>query len=125
MRKIRNFLIRVLLIGTAIFAIFQILANRGYEIETVITAEPKVNEPVKVEIKTTDSGNLFTPETINVEIYNKYNKSEKIILSELTSFDIGKYLLYVTPEFTGEYIVNITITNEGEETSMQTSFLVM
>lgn len=125
MRKIRNFLIRVLLIGTAIFTIFQVLANRGYEIETVITAEPKVNEPVKVEIETTDSGNLFTPEAINVEIYNKYNKSEKIALSELTSFDTGKYLLYVTPEFTGEYIVNITITNEGEETSMQTSFLVM
>lgn len=82
-----------------------------------------VGEATKIDFSTKKGVSYYTPESIHVEIYNKYNKDANIE-ADLTAYATGKYALILTPNYTGEYIINIEVV-DGKDTYIKTdSFTV-
>ena len=91
----------------------QMFINRNnINIQVNLESEFIVNEPVRIEVETTKGFSLVDTKKIDISIFNKYNKNESITAT-IDSYTLGKYLFYVTPEYSGEYIINISAKVQG------------
>lgn len=124
MKKIRNLSIRILVITFFVYVAFTIYSNFGYDAVITTTSEPHVDTSTLIDITTTKNTQKYNPDSISLEVYNKYNVNEKIVIDNPTPFATGHYQLYLTPNFTGEYLVNLTVTQDGIDSLYHSSFNV-
>jgi hypothetical protein len=118
-KSIISILLTLLVLGS----LFSFMNKSVYNIDVNYTSTYAVGEIVKIDIETKKGNQTVQPETLNISIYNKYNKNEKIE-TQLTPYAEGKYSLILTPQYSGEYIVNINMTIDGEITTFEDTYTI-
>jgi len=112
MKSILKLLLNVILISLVISIFVGFINRNNINIQVNLESEFIVNEPVRIEVETTKGFSLVDTKKIDISIFNKYNKNESITAT-IDSYTLGKYLFYVTPEYSGEYIINISAKVQG------------
>lgn len=97
--------------------------QRGAKIDISYSSEFAIGAPIKININTYDHYKPHSPETLKVNVYNKYNKDESITTT-IKPYEEGKYQLVLTPNFAGEYRVNVQYTDGSTVKSLEDSFKV-
>ncbi len=118
-KNITSILLTLVVIGS----LFSFMNKSVYSINVDYTSTYTVGEIVKIDIETKKGNQTIQPDALNISIYNKYNKNEKIE-TQLTSYADGKYSLILTPQYSGEYIVNINMTVDGEITTFEDTYTI-
>ncbi|MGL5021415.1 MAG: FixH family protein [Mycoplasmatales bacterium] len=111
----------IILTLVIIVSIYSISQQSKYKIVTTYASEYNVGSTVKLEIETKKGQQVVQPETLNLVIYNKYNKNETVE-AQLQPYEPGKYMIILTPQFTGDYIVNINMIIDSETTAIEEIF---
>ena len=112
MKKLLRLVISIVLVALAISIFIGFVNRNNVSIDIDVDSNYKVYEPIKIEVKTIKGLSLIDSKKMKVSIFNKYNKNESITAT-IDSYTLGKYLFYVTPEYSGEYIINISAKVQG------------
>lgn len=82
-----------------------------------------VSKPTKIDITTKKGLQNYSPDAVHIEIYNKYNKDARVE-ADLVPYLEGEYSMILTPNYTGEYIINIQIEDGQDTYTKSDSFVV-
>lgn len=118
-KNLTSIILTILVLGS----VFSFMNKSVYKIDVNYTSSYNVGEIVKIDIETKKGSQTIQPETLNISIYNKYNKNEKIE-TQLIPYAEGKYSLILTPQYSGEYIVNINMMVDGEITTFEDTYTI-
>ncbi len=124
MKVIASYLLRIILIFSLCLVVFFIYQTRGYDLTMTTSPNPLVNSAVSVELTATNNSKEYTPHQVDLEIYNKYNISEKYTFEQVPNYVNGKYLIVFTPQYSGTYIVNIEVTNEQDHNPLSYQYQI-
>ncbi len=113
-RKKTNKIILLIIILVTLFVSLLLYFYNKPGIDVTYNSEYLLGEPHIVNIETKNNFKNSSPDKLDIHIYNKYNKDVSLDKT-LTPYSEGHYSLVLTPEFAGDYIVNIDATF-GEET---------
>lgn len=122
-RKIIKFFLYLLLTLAITIAFIFSIANSKIFINIEYEEQIMVEEATKIDITTTKGFKEYSADSIHVEIYNKYNKDAQIQVDP-TAYDDGSYSLILTPNYTGEYIINVEVV-EGTSTYTKSETFVV
>ena len=118
-KNITSIFLTILVLGS----VFSFMNKSVYKIDVEYTSTYTVGEIIKIDIETKKGTQLIQPEALNISIYNKYNKNEKIE-TQLIPYAEGKYTLILTPQYSGEYLVNINMTIDGEIITYEDTYTI-
>ncbi len=101
----------------AAFALIVIISsivtyNRPLSYSLTISDKPTVNLPVTVDILIEKRMVDYSPTNLNVELTHKYNSNETYSF-DLNAYDVGKYQFIFTPQYSGEYILTLTLDDDN------------
>ncbi len=71
-----------------------------------------VDKPINVDIEIEKQMARYSPEEFDIEVTHKYNADESYSF-ELKPYEVGEYEFIFTPKYSGEYLVKMTLTDEG------------
>lgn len=120
-KKILKTTFNIILTLVIVLSIYSISQQSKYKIQTTYTSEYTVDSILKLDIVTKKGNKPVEAESLNVSIYNKYNKNDTID-SQLSAYEPGKYMLIISPQFTGDYIVNINMVHDSITTVLGETF---
>jgi len=123
MKKLLRLVINIVLVALAISIFIGFVNRNNVSIDIDVDSNYKVYEPIKIEVKTIKGLSLIDSKKMKVSIFNKYNKNESIDAT-VDSYQKGKYYIYVTPEYAGEYVINLSTTVDGVSYLKSETFLI-
>ncbi len=109
----------LLILGACTF----LYLSRGAKVEITYESEFLLGKPVEMTIHSYKNFKEYTPESLTIAVGNKYNQNASFE-TELVAYDTGTYQLLITPEFAGEYTVDIQFKDEGINKSFKDTFLI-
>ncbi len=121
-KKVIKFL-KIILVLIVIFAGIFIYLGRGAKVDISYDSDFTLGNPVEITIKTYKNYKLYTPESLNVSLSNKYNKNASFT-TEIKPYATGKYQLLVTPSYAGEYQLDLKYNDQGIHKTFDDSFLI-
>ncbi len=117
--KFLKIIFALIIIGAGIF----IYLGRGAKVDISYDSEFTLGKPIEITIKTYNNYKLYSPENLTVSISNKYNKNASFT-TELDPYDTGKYQLLVTPNYAGNYQLDLEYKDQNVEKTFSDDFLV-
>ncbi len=114
MKKFINIALRFVVILIICILGLSVLNARGYDYKVTTPSELKVNNPIPIEIETIKDSQLHTAYKVDIDVFNKYNKNETFSFTEVPAYEEGKYLVVFTPQYSGGYVINLSVTYEQE-----------
>lgn len=102
----------LILLGLSI-GYFLFFSSDTYNISIDYSGSFNVNEPLVLNIKTTQHLQKKSPKELNFRILHAYDKSDSFENVISQSLD-GEYTVIFTPSNAGDYNIAITITDDGK-----------
>ncbi len=97
--------------------------SRGAKVEITYESDFLLGKPVEMTIHSYKNFKEYTPESLTIAVSNRYNQDASFD-TELVAYEEGTYQLLITPEFAGEYSVDIQFKDQGINKTFQDSFLI-
>ncbi len=97
--------------------------SRGAKVEIEYDSEFLLGTPVEMTIKTYKNYKAYSPEKLTISVSNRYNQNASFE-AELVPYEEGTYQLLITPEYAGEYIVDVNFQDQGINKSFDDSFTI-
>ncbi len=124
MRTIRNFIIKFFFILLVVLVLFDAIINNGFSHKIIFPQNPSINTATPLHIETLFHNKHYQPDSIEIDIYNKYNKAEDFTFKNPRTFKKGVYDLIITPRYSGEYIINVSSTYKNEHDYFSSTFTI-
>ena len=70
-----------------------------------------IDSQIQVEISVTKNGKPYSPDSLRVETMNKYNNDDSLE-TDLLPYVTGEYLFIFTPNYAGDYFININVSDD-------------
>lgn len=100
-----------ILIGISLVSL---LFKSPLAVEIIVKPEATLLETVPIQIAVSRDFKDYSAESVSVEVFNRYNKDDKV-KALIPAAEEGKYYLYMTPLYEGEYIINVEINDKGKK----------
>jgi len=89
-----------------------LLLRRGIDVEVTFKGDLIIDSQIQVEVSVTKNGKPFSPDNMHIQTVNKYNSDDNLEM-EIDPYVDGEYLYIFTPNYAGDYFINMTLT-DGE-----------
>lgn len=86
--------------------------NQPLTYKMQVSESAKVDSPVTVNFEIENQLAKYTPDTFTVELTHKYNSNDTYTFS-LEPYRNGQYEFIFTPNYSGDYLVKLTLEIDG------------